>query len=150
MITVVLKKAIWKDILKQFMKSKSYMSVYFANFSWKDVLKIHIERVHEKRKPNKCTICDYSCSERGNLKNILNQFMRKWSHTIAQFVILVFIEYNNWEKILNQFMRKRDHTIAPFVTLDFLKRDIWKNICNQFMKKRSDEMIYHHFFHATI
>ena len=34
----------------------------------KSYLKSHVESVHENRKPHKCTVCNYSCSQKSTLK----------------------------------------------------------------------------------
>ena len=38
--------------------------------SQKGQLKIHFESVHEGKKPHNCSLCDYACSQKGQLKRL--------------------------------------------------------------------------------
>ena len=43
-----------------------------CTFSQKQHLKTHTDSLHEGKKPHKCSICDYSCSQKGGLKYHIN------------------------------------------------------------------------------
>ena len=47
---------------------KNKCSICDYTSSNKSTLKTHIESAHEKKRPHKCTICDYSSSQKSTLK----------------------------------------------------------------------------------
>ena len=56
--------------------------------SQKSSLTRHIAQVHERKRPFKCEICDYSCSR----KHMLNLFMKERSHSNVTFVTTAVLE----------------------------------------------------------
>ena len=65
--------------LLKFMKKIS--EICDKTFALKSAMEKHVASVHEKKKPFKCDICEYSCSSIAYLTvhvcNILYQFMRE-------------------------------------------------------------------------
>ena len=55
-------------MLHQFMKKKSHSNVKFVLTTvLKNCLKKHIVSVHEEERPFKCDICEFRCSQKGNM-----------------------------------------------------------------------------------
>ena len=57
-------------MLKQFMIERSHSNLKFVTnrSSRKGNLKNHVASVHEDNKPFKCDTCEYSCSEKQQMK----------------------------------------------------------------------------------
>ena len=109
------------------MITSSYRSVQFviSVILKKGNLKMHIVTVHDNKKSFKCSICNFSFSQKASLK-IWNQFIRTKSHISAQFVIMFVIQNVIWKSILNQFMITWTHPSAQFVITIVQERELWK------------------------
>ena len=57
-----------EDIMEKSIDKRFHCEICDSFFKSKTILKVHIETVHEKKKPFKCNICDASFSKNGNLK----------------------------------------------------------------------------------
>ena len=69
-----------------------YLSAQFVIIfcSQKYDLQKHTESVHEKCKLQKCSICDFNCSQKGNSKGFIGS-VHENKKSCAQFAISVFL-----------------------------------------------------------
>ena len=45
--------------------------------SQRSTMNVHVASVHERKKPFKCNICDYSCSQKGNMERHVSMVHEK-------------------------------------------------------------------------
>ena len=70
-VKALCQKEFFNSTLIQFMRERSHESVHFVikAFLVEEVLmQKHIDSVHERKKTDKCSNCDYNCSEKVDLK----------------------------------------------------------------------------------
>ena len=119
--TVVHKRAVWINILHQFMREISKKSFKFEVCDYscteKSQLNQHVAAVHQIKKQFKCKICKYSCSGKSILEQ--HQFMRVIKHSNVKFVATNLFEKATWKSMLHQFMRT---TFQSFNNQKCLKR----------------------------
>ena len=85
LLTSVLKRVGWNNMLQQFMKAKSHF---------------------------KCDICDYKCWV---LQITLHQFMKDSSHWNVKVVIIALLLSTIWKKMFHHFMKEISHSNVAFV-----------------------------------
>ena len=122
--------------------------------------------VHEKKKPFTCFICNYQCSQRGNMTNHIasvhegkkpfkcsicdykfstKQMLTKHTESVHEgrkpysCSICVFCGSikRPWLSTLDQFMRARNHSNVPFVITTLHKWGTLKCILYQCMRARN-------------
>ena len=74
-----------------------------------DQLKAHINVVHERKKPHKCSICEYSFATKQGLNRHINAVHEgEKSHKCLKFVITDVQQKVTWKFILMQFIKERN------------------------------------------
>ena len=67
-VTVVLKRVTWMDMLNPFMKEKTFKcNICDYSCPQKGYMNTHVASVHNGKKQFKCDICGYSCSQKSHM-----------------------------------------------------------------------------------
>ena len=77
----------YEDLTKDKEKKPHKCSICDYNCKSKTNLKTHFDAVHEGKKPHKCSICDYSCTTKAILKIHINAVHEKRNHINVRFLI---------------------------------------------------------------